>query len=237
MINKSFKLISLVVLLAGFVILGLSFKYAPYTNEQEYNDKYFALKGDKITKQFYELRDEYLTPKFDFENYGISLILTGSILSLLAHIGFDKLRTPKKKSVLILIGALAALLSISGYVGQLHLEMMRGSYPHWADSLGIPLAAVPGFILLSLIWIGLNLLGIRGEFKTYVPVFPLSLRHVNYWYLIILLITILLTVFVIVTGDFWQVISGFLWSYFYLSIMLGIKQANIEKILNNFKSG
>jgi hypothetical protein len=231
-LNNFSKIISLIILLAGFVILGLSFKYDRYTNEQEYNDKYLALTGENMNEQFYALRDEYLTPKFNLENYGISFILTGSILSLLAFIGFDKLRTPKKKRCIIIIGIIAALLSNIGYVGDLFLEMYRDSYPHWADTLAIPLMGVPGLILFSLIWTGLNLIGLTGAFKTYVPVLPFRISHVNYWYLIILIVTISLTVFVIVTGYFWQVISGFLWSYFYLSIMLGIRQAKIEKIKN-----
>jgi hypothetical protein len=113
------------------------------------------------------------------------------------------------------------LLSIIGYIGDLHLEMLRGSYPHWADSLGIPLMAVPVLIILSMIWIGLNLIGLREPFKTGVRVYPLKRGTYNAWYLSILIITVMLAVVLVSEGYFWQVIPGFLWIYFYISILLG----------------
>ncbi len=226
---KSFKIIGLVLFFLGVIIFLTSLSYQQYTNEKEYQDKYMSLHGgSKDSEQFYKLRKEYLTPKYNLEDYGITFFITGLVIFVVSALGFDRLRSPKKKVWIVIIGIIAAIFSNVGYVGDLFLEMYRGSYPSWADTIAIPLMGVPFLFLLSLIWVGLNLIGLAINFKTGVAIFPFHFDNLNYWYAIILLITIVLTLFTILSGYFWQVISGFLWIYFYLSIMIGIRQAKIE---------
>lgn len=225
------KTTGIIILTIGLILLGISFGLKRYTNEKEYNAKYSSLTGESDSERFYKLREEYLTPKYDLENYGITLILTGMTISILSFIGLDKLKTPKKKVWIALIGILAAILTNISYVGDLFLEMYRDSYPQWSDSLAIPLMGVPFVILVSLLWTGINLIGISGNFKTNVNILPFKYDNLNYWYVTILTITIAITLMTIATGYFWQVISGFLWTYFYLSIMLGRRKARINKKL------
>lgn len=130
---------------------------------------------------------------------------------------------------IVIIGILAALLINIGYIEDLRTELHRGSFPHWGDTLAIPLMATPFFLLLSLGWLALNSLGMKRAFKTKVSIFPFKTDNLNYWYLIILLLTVLLTILMIVAGDFWQVLAGFVWMYFYISILAGKRMAKIEK--------
>jgi hypothetical protein len=223
------KIISSLIIITGISLLGYSFTFDRYTNEQEYNEQYLSLTGPSDSEKFYEIRDKYLTPKFKLQDYGLTFIFSGLILLFLS---FNKGKTPSRKIIIILIGFAAALLSNIAYVGDLFLEMYRESYPHWADSLGIPLMGVPGLLILSFIWVGLNLIGMSEPFKTRVQMIPLKKDNLNKWYVSILLLTILLTFILIIDGYFWQVIPGFLWAYFYSSILFGKREAMIEKIKN-----
>jgi hypothetical protein len=218
MVRVALIALSALIFITGLLLFERASKLETYTNEQEYNDQYQALSGRGDSEKFYKLREKYLTPKFELQNYGLSLVFTGAVLMILS---LDRLKTPGRKIYIVLTGVSAALLSIIGYIGDLHLEMLRGSYPHWADSLGIPLMAVPVLIILSMIWIGLNLIGLREPFKTGVRVYPLKAGTYNIWYLSILIIAVLLTVVQVFEGYFWQIIPGFLWIYYYISILLG----------------
>jgi hypothetical protein len=149
-------------------------------------------------------------------------------MSILSFVGFKKLKTPNRKIWIILLGLSAAILSNIAYVGDLFLEMYRESYPHWADSLAIPLMGVPVLIFVSLLWVGLNLIGLLGNFTLNVPLFTFNAYKSDYYYIAISSITLLLLIFAIVTGYFWQVIPGLLWVYFYLAILLGRRETRIE---------
>ena len=233
MINRVLQIAGIIILIIGIGLIIKSTLYQRYTNEKAYQDKYMELTGEEgDSEKFYKLREEYLTPKFDFENYGITSIILGLGILTISLIGLNRLRTPSKKIWIVIIGIIAALITNVGYVGDLFLEMSRDSYPHWADSLGIPLMEVPFLIIISLGWVGLNLIGIKGDFKTGVLIFPIRHDNLNLWYTIILALTIIITLWTILDGYFWQVVSGFLWIYFYLSILIGIRQMKIEKIKN-----
>jgi hypothetical protein len=233
MINRLLQIAGIIILIIGIGLIIKSTLYQRYTNEKAYQDKYMELTGEEgDSEKFYKLREEYLTPKFDFENYGVTSIIFGLGILTISLIGLNRLRTPSKKIWIVIIGIIAALITNVGYVGDLFLEMSRDSYPRWADSLGIPLMGVPFLIFISLGWVGLNLIGIKGDFKTGVLIFPIRYDNLNLWYAIILALTIIITVWTIKDGYFWQVVSGFLWIYFYLSILIGIRQMKIEKIKN-----
>ncbi len=225
------KFLSVAVFVMGIILLNTSYRYDRYTNEKEYNEEYYTLSGGKEdSEKFYQLRDEYLTPKFDLENYGITLIQVGVIFLLVAFIGLRNLRTPKKKFWILFIGIVAALLTSVGTVGDLFLEMERDSYPHWADSLAIPLMGVPFMLLIFIVWAIVNYSGTSGRFRTGVNIVPIKFDYLDYWYAIVLGIAIIIEIIIIGSGQFWQVTSGFLWIYFYLSIMLGRQKARVEQI-------
>ena len=218
---------AIVLMGTGVFMLFHSSSLEKYSNEQEYRNKYQELiYSENKSTEFYKLRSDYLTAKFKLEDYGLTLILTSIPLLLIFIIGIENLKTPSKKIWLVIIGILAALTTNIGYVGDLFLEYNRESYPHWADSLLIPLMGVPFSIMMCLGWVAL-LIGITSDLKTNILIFPFKIKTLNYWYLGIWLLTIILTITVIIEGHFWQVLSGFLWVYFHTSILVGSKKTKI----------
>ncbi len=226
MINKFVKITGIILLVLGIFLLVHSISYKVYTDESAYKTEYLKLNGGNgDSEKFYKLKETYLTPKYKLEDYGITFIILGLVIVTVSLIGLKKLKTPNKKIWIIITGIFAALLTNTAYVGDLFLEMYRDGFPHWADSLGIPLMGVPFLIFLALTWVAINSIGMRNDFKSAVLIFPMSLDKQNIWYLIILFLTIAFTLFAIIDGYFWQVLPGFLWIYFYMSIMVGIKES------------
>lgn len=238
MINRIFVFMGIFFVVIGTIMLIHSFSYEKYTDEQKYKSEYRNLDDDDENRyeKFNQLRKKYLTYKFTLEDYGITLIITGIPFLLISLIGIDRLKTPSKKLRIVIIGILAALVTITSYVCDLFFEMLyRESYPHWADSIAISLTGVPFLLLISFGWVAINLIGIKNNFRTGISFFPIKFNIRDDAYSIILLLTIILTIFVIIDGYFWQVLSGFLWIYFYLSILLGRNkiQTRIENLNAN----
>lgn len=83
MINKFIKILGLSIIVLGFLLSIASLMYNRYANENEFQEKLLAL--DEISsnnsEKYFKLREEeYLTPKFVLENYGITSIIVGSII-------------------------------------------------------------------------------------------------------------------------------------------------------------
>lgn len=225
MINTILKITGIILLLTGGVLLYCSIDLPMYHNATEFNEKYMELKsGERDSSKFHQLRSEYLTPKHKLEDYGMTSILAGFILITVSVIKIEKIRSPKSWEALVILGIFNALLTILAFIGDLFLEMDRDSYPPWADSLGIPLLGTPILLVMALAWALVNLVGTKKNFSPCVPLLPIELKLSKKWYLIISLITIGVIVMTIVDGYFWQLGSGFLWLYFYLSIMQGFKE-------------
>lgn len=218
------------------LFIGYSLTLNPYTNEDEYEAKYFALEGSDRTEKFHELRKTYLTGKYELENYGLTLIIAGAYILILMFRGWNSFKIPDSKITITIIGLGAVLITVIGYVGDLCLEMYRGTYPHWADSLGIPLAVTPMLFAIFFVWYLLNLPGLITPFKTGGLVKEIKMKSINYWYLVIIILTIIITGFMIYEGDFWWTTAGLLWTYFYLSLLVGRRDAIIEKAEANDRS-
>jgi hypothetical protein len=229
MVSKVVKIAGIVFLVLGFFLIIYSISFTVFKDELTYKTEYLKLNGGAgDSDKFYKLREIYLTPKYKLEDYGITFIILGSVILIVSFIGLGKIKTPCRKFWVIITGVIAALLTVVAYVCDLFLEMSRDGFPMWADSLGIPLMGVPFLLFLSLTWVLLNSIGMRNDFKTNVLIFPVNVKKQNIWYLIILFITIAFTLVIIIDGYFWQVLPGFLWIYFYSSIMIGIKEAKLN---------
>lgn len=226
------KTLPFIIIVIGLVIFGYSLTLKPYTNEDEYNSKYLKISGENRSELFYDLREEYLTIKYPLADYGLTTVIIGLILLFIRFKGWSEIKTLPSKNWISSIGFAAVLTTILCYVGDLFNEYSRGSSPHWADSLGIPLMSVLPMFLVLTIWYGLNLIGLRGDFKANVPISSFRFSSINYWYLIISVLTLVLIILMIVDGYFWMLIPGFLWLYFYISILIGRRTAKIEKRTN-----
>ena len=198
------KLTGMTILMIGIILFGISLGQKRYFNKSEFSNKYEMINPQQnhAEENYYTLREQYLTSKTDFENYGISLILLGLIIYGIVVFDYRKIKTPKTKQAVIGIGLVAVLLTTIAYVGDILLEMYRGHYPYWADSIAIPLMKVPFLILLMIVWVGLNSIGIINNFHPDVYLFPIKIYGLNYWYFFLSIVTVALLIYFVITGYF-----------------------------------
>lgn len=233
--NKIIASIGSALLLLGLSLLGYSFTLDRYTDENAFNEKYLSINSDAsdASEQFGVLRDEYLTPKIALENYGITSLIVGAIALIIGVIGYERLKAPGKRIWLISIGVFASVLICLASVGELFLEMHRGSYPHWADSLAIPLLSTPLILFAFMLWTGIMLIWMKNPFISGVGLFPLNIRKSDKFILMILILTTIILLYLLVTGSFWMILPGAFWIYFYISILQGRIQAKQLKQYND----
>ena len=227
MINKILSFTGLAFLLIGILLISYSLTLEKFTDETAYNERYMAIDSSLSTAstEFAALRDEYLTPKFMVENYGLTTLILGIIILIMSSMGYERVKTPSNRIWLVSVGVFSSVLICLAYVGDLFFEMYRGSYPHWADSLGIPLMSVPFILFIFLIWTGIILIWIKSPFISGVALLPLNLRRSDKFLLIVLFLTILILVYLLVIGSFWMIMPCASWIYFYMSIIQGKNQA------------
>ena len=216
------KIFGLITLLVGIGVLTYSTTLQPYTDKEEFYEKMSSLMDEENNSQkYHELRDFYLTPKYALENYGLIAVILGLYTLLLIPDHWWNFQSPRSKWIIGVIGLLAVLLTIGGYVGDLFLEATRDRYPPWADSLGIPLMSVPFLFWTFLGWFAVNLIGFKKPFRTSVSIQEFKIRSTNYWYLALTVLTAIITLTLMYEGDFWWTAAGIMWIYFYLSLLLG----------------
>jgi len=227
------KIIGIILLIVGIGFISYSTALKPYTDREAFYEKMYSVMDDENKyEEYYKLRQSYLTSKYTFENYGLVAIILGLYSLILIPKNWKDFKTPKTKLTIGIVGFLAVILSIGGYVGDLFLEATRDRYPPWADSLGIPLMSVPFLFLLFSGWFAANLIGLKNSFRTAVYISEFRLKKTNYWYLSLLILTALLVLTLIYEGDFWWTAAGIMWIYFYLSLLLGRQKEKIKTIAN-----
>jgi hypothetical protein len=224
------KRISIVIIVLSMLSIGYSFAISAYTNEDEFYEKYMALDWQELgsrnaSERFYELRDEYLSNKYRFQDYGFTFLILG-VASLFFFRRGTSINAPSSNEKISLLGFGAALLTTIGYIGGLFLEFYRGSYPWWADSMGIPLMGVPFFAFIFIGWAAVNLIAMNGKFEAGASISFRQIRGSNYFYLILLVVTALIVFLCIAEACFWMVLPGVIWLYFYASLWAGRYAAN-----------
>lgn len=226
------KYICWIIAAIGLVLFAYSFKLDVYTDSDAYYQAYInidhiQLGSDAASLMFYENRETYLTNKFTFFDYGLSLLILSLFIGFIAKKGWGEISAPNANWKITLLGLSAAVLTTLSFVGLLYAEVYREDVPSWADSIGLPLSVVPALLVVSIIWAVLNLLGLRGAFIAGAKFNDITLRQINWWYGFLILVTTPLILLCLYEGDFWLLASGLLWLYFYLSILAGRQQANL----------
>ena len=169
-------------------------------------------------QEYGELREEMLTLKFQIQDYGITLFAVASAVFAATRRGRLHLLTPKSPGTLIAVGIGLPILTVGGYVFDLMLAFDRGEFPHWADSMGIPLMGAPVLLVLLFVWTIAHLCFMhRIDYFSTSLILALSLKA-NWWLLFMAALTAILVLFCTAFGQYWYAIPGGLWLYFYLSI-------------------
>lgn len=212
---------SAVLFFLGIVILSYAYSLPPYTDEALYNARYMALIQGQ-TAEFWKLRNEMLTSKYQLQDYGGTLIVLAVMLFFVARKGFKQLRSPSTPTKLLGVALLAPLLTAGGSAFDLLQAFDRGELPHWADSMGIPLIDMPFLFIVLLIWACGHLLFLRGSYRPAPLSLAISTRS-NLWLLAVSASTVFLVVISMAVGQYWYAIPGCIWLYFYASLSASLK--------------
>ena len=108
------------------------------------------LDRSELSRQWHDARQESLTSRGTFEDLGLGLLaLVASAWAMLAMFGtgsgngYPGLATPGSFMRWLLLGIIGTALLAAGFVADLALGYVRLEFPWWADSVAIPLMAVP----------------------------------------------------------------------------------------------
>ena len=225
------KYINPALIVIGVLVFCYSCTLKQYTNKAAYQNEYnnidrATLGREKSSQVFYAIKEKYSTSKHRIQDYGITLFLLGWILLGITKNNWSNVRSPDRKVKLVLLGYGAALLTMFGSVGDLLLQLMRGNYPHWADSLGIPLSGFPLLTVLFFLMVTPFMLGMVGRFKTNEKILIIGFRNYQWFYWGAIIFTSLLLIVYVAVGFFWMVVPIMMWLYFCFSIQSGRNSAN-----------
>jgi len=211
----------------GSALIGYAASLPTYKDEKLFLEQYVNMSRGQ-NREYRELREKMLTPKFQIQDYGITLLAVALGVFAATRRGGLHVLSPKSRGTLIAVGIGLPLLTVGGYVFDLMLAFDRGEFPHWADSMGIPLMGAPVLLVLLLVWTFAHLC-----FLLHIDYFSTSLIQAfslkaNWWLLFIAALTALLVLLCTAFGQYWYAIPGVLWLYLYLSICAVRRVAKCE---------
>ncbi len=205
-----------ILLLLGVGIFSSSFTLSPYWDEKLFTERYLALADGQDT-EYWKLRDEMLTPKFSLQDYGGTLVLGAIAAFFISRRGGRNVTSPRSRAYLIRLSLALPFLTVAAYVFDLLLAYKRGEFPHWADSMGIPLLGSPVLLLIILLWSWAHLSLLPSAYQPARLSLAVS-RRTHWWLLIVAAVTALLLVLCLASGQYWYALPGMGWLYFYLSL-------------------
>jgi hypothetical protein len=216
--------LSAILLLIGLAIIGYAYSLTPYKDEALFNERYMALSAGQST-EYWKLRDEMLTPKFQLQDYGGTLIAIAAVISIVSRKGWKQVKSPTSRATMFGVTFAAPFLTVGAYVFDLFQGFDRGEFPHWADSIGIPLMGAPVLLAFLLVWSGAHLAFLRGPYQP-VPLVLAVSRKSSWWLLSVSAVTGVLVVLCASVGQYWYAIPGVVWLYFYISLAAARRATN-----------
>lgn len=207
--------VSLIVV--GIGLMAYARSMPAYTDEALFRKRYMAIPSG-ASEEYWKLRDEMLTPKFKLQDYGATLVFAALMSATVASRGYSGIRAPSTRVALVAIAISLPVVSAGGYVLDLHVAASREEFPHWADSIGIPLMGVPILFAVNMAWALVHLAFMPASYPQVAPLASAISSRANWWLLALSSLSILLLVFTLAFGDVLYAPSGTLWVYFYLSL-------------------
>lgn len=205
-----------ILFLIGAAFLGYAYSLAPYKDAALFMERYMAL-SDGQNDEYWKLRDEMLTPKYKLQDYGGTLVALSIGVLLVCRRGWRQLKSPKSRAGWLGLAVATPLLTVGACIFDLLQGSARGEFPHWADSMAIPLMGVPALFLVLLIWSGAHLAFLRRPYHSEVLSRAWS-RQTNWWLLTIAMITTAVIALSAAAGEYWYATAGTFWLYFYISL-------------------
>jgi hypothetical protein len=212
-----FSVAALAVLVLGLVLWSHSRTLSPYKDVDLYLEAYKNLEpGDH--EGFSKLRDESLTFKYQYHDYGISLAAVGFLGLLVSLRNSFLLRSPPAFVILVIITLLLPLLNSGGYVFFLLVAWKRGEIPHWADNIGLEFILVPPLFASEFIWSITHFFVLNGADHPSTSLRLAFSFKTCWWFLVLAMYCAVLATLALAFGCYWFAIPNLCWLYYYLSL-------------------
>lgn len=221
------KSFSATLALLGAVLLAYSFTLLPYKSEQAFMQQYLAMRSGQ-SAEYFALRDAQLTAKYSLQDFGIEALALGILAFALAR--KERIQVNSLRSRAAAIGAAVGLpiLFVAGYVFDLMQAYGRGEFPHWADSMGIPLMGTPIILVILWLWAFANLGLASGKNRPNQSLGAAFQWRKNWWQLTNAGLWFLMTAIPAIYGQYWYSLPSMGWVYFFLSIGASRTKENSE---------
>lgn len=210
------KIIAAFLLALGVGLIAYSCVIPPYTDTALFNQRYSALHAGQ-SKEFFALRDSMRSPKYKLQDYGISLMALSFGLLALSRKGWRNIKSPRSRAGVTGVAVAAPVVASAGFMLDLMLGSLREEFPHWADSLGIPMMGIQAIFVFTLVWSLAHLIFMRRRYRSEYLWRALSPRA-NWWLLANAAIAAALALLFFFSANWWNVMSFAAWTYFYLSL-------------------
>jgi hypothetical protein len=140
----------------GALVISFGESMPGYTDpnwQRRFADVDFALENsDSLTAEWHAAKAKVETPRNRLLNLGMGVIAFGvglALLFALTHVrsfrDLGSLKSPATRYDFLALSALVWLSFIPAEWSWFGYTLDRGDYPHWADSIGIPMYAVQTF--------------------------------------------------------------------------------------------
>jgi hypothetical protein len=205
-----------ILFFVGAAMLGYASSIASYNDEALFMERYLALSAGQ-SAEYWQLREEMLTPKFQLQDYGGTLVALSVGVFLVSRRGWRNLASPHSRAAFFAVALASPILTVVAYIFDLELNFHRQAFPHWADSMSIPLMAAPVLLVVLLAWSGAHLAFLCSPCRS-VPLSHAASLKANWWLLGLAAISAAFVLFCIGVGQYWYAISGCAWLYFFVSL-------------------
>lgn len=204
-----------VLLLAGLAMISYALTLPAYSDEAIFQHRYEEMTvGDSTA--YFALREEMLTPKYKFQDYGVCAVFLSGILAFRVRI--YGMTTPRSIWPFIGAAVFAPILISAAYVFDLFQGQGRGEFPHWADSLGIPLMGLPVLFIVTLTWSIAHLSFLAGVRRNVVLLRSAFSRRSNFWLMLLITLTLVFIALLLAEGAYWYALPCFVWLYLYVAL-------------------
>jgi hypothetical protein len=203
-----------------------------YRDEAEFQRRYMEIDPYQAdaSRIYRGLREEFMTARISWQNYGNTLMMVGCLLPAAAS-GFSLMqRMARKRFMALLLGIAAAVATTGTELVSLFLDLQRGEFPWFADSIIIPMIGLPFILLLLLGWVAVNL-ALRYEAQRSVK--GNRRWFFRFWLRVMGVITCLLALRALGTGDFLFLAPSLLWLAFYFTLWRSLAISTVWSATDN----
>jgi xanthosine utilization system XapX-like protein len=188
-----------------------------FSNEKLFDEEVLKSYGD--SEKYYMLHEKYQTGKFKKEDLGRTMVIGGGILILFALIDVRKLKSPPRLWILTVVGIFASCLTVVGFILGFMDDFDRMYSPPWADSPFFVLVGLVGVLFICILWVAFNISNTRKKYLPSRRLISIEKDKIRYWMAGILMISIVLFIYNVITNNPYDLIPGLIWIYFYASIL------------------